>query len=94
MGFRRDSIGFENRPGLNEYLFHHGPVLDPHPNNTCGTARDTGQYMPNRTRPEVERRGDHVLYICRRKMHGEQQKKGTTGLLVAASADDDAELNY
>jgi hypothetical protein len=50
-GFRRDSIGFENRPGLNEYLFHHGPVLDPHPNNTCGTARDTGQYMPNRTRP-------------------------------------------
>jgi hypothetical protein len=57
-GFHRDSTGFENRPRLNEYIFYHGPVLDPHqkihveqamiPVNTCSTMLD-------RTRPHVDR---------------------------------------
>lgn len=43
----------------------------------------------------MERRGDVLLYIG---VYAEEKcmdkKKGTTGRLVAASADDDAELNY
>jgi hypothetical protein len=36
----------------------------------------------------------YYIYMPKRKMHGEPKKKGTTSRLVAASADDDAELNY